>query len=172
MLDGTGELEVSSGKGRSSFEISYSVVVRQNQKRGTVESIAICNTPVELDHGRVFIVDLSSESPMVNQFEYPLPNALGDSRHCDKKVRKLLNDLTESIAKGHANKRLLKLRSPSNEEKPNAGGTDESAEQALPRREMDSQTRRCCAATGGTARIRSPIPAARPQPLRASRQDM
>jgi len=122
VLDGAGELELSSGAGKSSFTIVYSIVAKWHKKPGTVETLAICNTPVELDHGRVFIIDLSSESPVVNQFDYPLPvpGVPGDSRDCDKKAQKVLDDLREAIATGHAKKRLLKLRPSSDKKKPNA----------------------------------------------------
>ena len=128
VVDGTGESELSSGIGKSSFKIVYSTEVKQNKNAGTDESLAICKTPVELHHGRIFFVDMSSESPVVNQVDYPLPIALGDSQDCDRKAREVLNDLKESIAAGHTKKRLLKLLLPIGEQNPNQLGVSKEEE--------------------------------------------
>lgn len=119
VVDGTGEIELSSGTGKSSFKIVYSTVVKRNKNVGTHESLAICKTPADLNQGRIFIVGMSGKPPVVNQIDYPLPTALGDSQDCDKKARKVVSDLRESIATGHAKKRLLKLQSPNDEKNPN-----------------------------------------------------
>jgi hypothetical protein len=121
VADGTGEVELSSGTGNSRFKIVHSTVVkrRKNAEPDEDESVAICKTPVELSHGRIFFVDLSSDSPVVNQVDYPLPNARGGSQECDKKVRKVLHDMKESIAAGRTEKRLLKLRLPNRDQNRN-----------------------------------------------------
>jgi hypothetical protein len=144
VVDGTGELELSSGTGKSSFKIVYSTVVKWDKNVRIDESLTICKTPVELHHGRIFFVDMSGESPVVNQVDYPLPDALGDSQDRDKKVRKVVDDLKESIAAGRSNKRLLKLLFPNDEHNPNGlEGTEQLDWLPDPQRNKETKGTTC-----------------------------
>lgn len=108
VADGTAEIEQSLRIGDSKFRIQYSLEPSNNHKRRVAESLKICNAPVELDHGRVFTVDMSSDLPVVYQVDYPFPNVLG-TKVDSKTAGKVLRDLSERETARQFKKRLLEL---------------------------------------------------------------
>jgi len=109
VLDGEGELELSGGAGRSSFNILYATSVNPTFGAPADESLTIRKMPVNLAGGRVFLVDISGDTPVVEQVDYPLPDAPAGDQEFAKKVLKIVDDLKESIAAGTAKKVALKF---------------------------------------------------------------
>jgi len=112
VLDGVGELELAGGADKSSFNILYSITVKQKRGARADESLAICKAPVKLAGGRIFLVDISRDTPFVEQVDYPLPDLPADRDGYDEKVREVLDDMKKSIAAGRTKKVSLELRPP------------------------------------------------------------
>lgn len=107
--DNTGEIEQLLKIGESSFMIKYTIVVDRDQREESEESLNICETPVDNENGRVFIVDMLSEPPVVRQVDYPLPTAMS-SRDYGKKAREVLDHLSKSGISDDIKSRQLMLR--------------------------------------------------------------
>ena len=108
--DGVGELELSGGADKSSFKLVYSIEVKRMKGARAEESLTIGKMPVKLAAGRVFLVDISGETPVVDQVDFPIPDLPADPDDYDEKVRKALGDLKESIAARRTKKVRLELR--------------------------------------------------------------
>ena len=65
--------------------------------------------PVNLAEGRVFLVDISGDAPVMEQVNFPLPDAPADPEEYEQKVQKVVADLRGSIAAGNTKKLALKL---------------------------------------------------------------
>jgi hypothetical protein len=112
VLDGVGELELAGGAHKSSFNILYSITVKQKRGARADETLAVCKAPVKLAGGRIFLVDISRDTPFVEQVDYPLPDLPADRDGYDEKVREVLDDMKKSIAAGRTKKVSLELRPP------------------------------------------------------------
>jgi hypothetical protein len=110
VLGGDGKLELTGGADKSSFKIDYSIEVKRMKGARAEESLTICKMPVKLAAGRVFLVDISGETPVVDQVDFPIPDLPADPDDYDEKVRKALGDLKESIAAARTKKVRLELR--------------------------------------------------------------
>jgi hypothetical protein len=110
VLGGDGKLELTGGADKSSFKLVYSIEVKRMKGARAEESLTIGKMPVKLAAGRVFLVDISGETPVVDQVDFPIPDLPADPDDYDEKVRKALGDLKESIAAGRTKKVRLELR--------------------------------------------------------------
>ena len=110
VLDVDGKLELTGGADKSSFKLVYSIEVKRMKGARAEESLTICKLPVKLDAGRVFLVDISNETPVVDQVDFPIPDLPANPDDYDEKVRKSLVDLKESIAAGRTRRARLELR--------------------------------------------------------------
>ena len=73
------------------------------------ESLIIHKMPVSLAGGRVFLIDIAGDTPVVEQVDFPLPDVPAEERERAEKIQKVLDDLKEATEAGKLKKVTLKF---------------------------------------------------------------